>query len=223
MTDMIKERENELKHELREAEKAAKQEVKAIEEATKDAVKEQEERIEQQAKAEKELVKQQEKEMKAVDRKLDADVNADPISGAPGAHPVGTGLGAAGGAAAGAAIGTMVGGPVGTLAGGAIGAVAGGLAGSAAGEAVNPTVEDAYWRQNYSTRPYVKRSEPYDRYRPAYKYGWEARETYRGKTFTDIESSLQSDWERKRRENELSWNDARGPVRDAWEHVEVKA
>ena len=31
------------------------------------------------------------------------DLNLDPISGEPGAHPVGTGLGAAGGAAAGAA------------------------------------------------------------------------------------------------------------------------
>ena len=30
------------------------------------------------------------------------DLNADPITGEPGAHPVGTGVGAAGGAAAGA-------------------------------------------------------------------------------------------------------------------------
>ena len=49
----------------------------------------------------------------ALDR--DADANRDPISGAPGAHPVGTGVGAiAGGAAAGAAVGTVAG-PVGTL------------------------------------------------------------------------------------------------------------
>ena len=31
------------------------------------------------------------------------DLNADPITGEPGSHPVGTGLGAAGGAAAGGA------------------------------------------------------------------------------------------------------------------------
>src|SRR5690606_41793317 len=33
------------------------------------------------------------------------DLNADPITGEPGAHPVGTGVGAAGGAVAGAAVG----------------------------------------------------------------------------------------------------------------------
>ena len=62
------------------------------------------------------------------------ELNADPITGEPGSHPVGTGLGAAGGAAAGAAVGS-VGGPLGTLVGGAVGAVVGGLAGSAVGEA----------------------------------------------------------------------------------------
>ena len=50
------------------------------------------------------------------------DSNPDPITGEPGAHPVGTGLGAAGGAIAGAAIGT-IGGPVGMAAGAVIGAV----------------------------------------------------------------------------------------------------
>jgi hypothetical protein len=38
------------------------------------------------------------------------DANRDPITGAPGSHPIGTGVGAlAGGVAAGAAIGTMAG------------------------------------------------------------------------------------------------------------------
>ena len=58
----------------------------------------------------------------------DKDLNRDPITGAPGSHPVGTGLGAAGGGAAGAAIGTAVGGPVGAVVGAAAGAVVGGLA-----------------------------------------------------------------------------------------------
>ena len=42
--------------------------------------------------------------------------NRDPITGAPGAHPVGTGLGATGGALAGAAAGSLAG-PVGTVVG----------------------------------------------------------------------------------------------------------
>ncbi len=44
-------------------------------------------------------------------------LNADPISGEPGAHPIGTGVGAAGGAVSGAAIGA-VGGSVGAAVGG---------------------------------------------------------------------------------------------------------
>ena len=96
-----------------------------------------------------------------IDAAKGKDANRDPISGAPGAHPIGTGLGASGGAAAGAAIGA-VGGPVGALVGGAIGAVAGGLAGKGAAEAVNPTVEDAYWRDNYSTRPYAAADRNYE-------------------------------------------------------------
>ncbi len=65
--------------------------------------------------------------------------NRDPISGALGAHPVGTAVGAtAGGVAAGAAVGSVAG-PVGTAVGAAVGAVAGGLAGKGAAEAVDPT------------------------------------------------------------------------------------
>lgn len=52
----------------------------------------------------------------------------DPITGEPGAHPVGVGVGALSAGAAGAAIGSF-GGPIGVLIGAAIGAVAGGLAG----------------------------------------------------------------------------------------------
>lgn len=69
--------------------------------------------------------------------------NRDPITGAPGSHPIGTGVGAAlGGAAAGAAAGTVVG-PVGTVIGAAVGAVVGGLAGKSVAESADPTREDS--------------------------------------------------------------------------------
>lgn len=55
----------------------------------------------------------------------DMDLNLDPSTGAPGAHPVGTGVGAAAGGATGAAVGS-VGGPIGTAVGAVIGAVVGG-------------------------------------------------------------------------------------------------
>jgi hypothetical protein len=67
--------------------------------------------------------------------------NRDPITGTPGAHPVGTGVGAlAGGAATGAAVGTVAG-PVGTVIGAAVGAVAGGLAGKGVAEEIDPTID----------------------------------------------------------------------------------
>ena len=60
-----------------------------------------------------------------------ADANRDPITGEPGAHPIGTGAGAAAGGATGATVGA-IGGPVGAVIGGAVGAVVGGLAGKGA-------------------------------------------------------------------------------------------
>src|SRR6185503_11003591 len=66
-------------------------------------------------------------------------VNPDPLTGTPGAHPVGTGIGAMSGAAAGASIGAVAG-PVAAALGTVVGAVAGGLAGKGAAEAVHPTV-----------------------------------------------------------------------------------
>ena len=98
-------------------------------------------------------------------KKAQHDANRDMLSGAPGSHPVGTGVGAvtggviggvAGGVATGAAMGTVVG-PVGTAAGAAVGAVvgavAGGLAGKTLAEDIDPTVEHGFWRSNYIGRP----------------------------------------------------------------------
>ena len=71
-------------------------------------------------------------------------LNRDPISGAPGAHPVGVGIGAAaGGLAAGAAAGTVAAGPVGTVVGAAVGAVIGGLGGKAVAEHFDPTSKNS--------------------------------------------------------------------------------
>ena len=52
------------------------------------------------------------------------DANRDPLTGAPGSHPVGTATGAVAGGAAGAAVGSAAG-PVGTVVGAAVGAVVG--------------------------------------------------------------------------------------------------
>lgn len=146
--------------------------------------------------------------------------NRDPISGAPGAHPVGTGAGAVAGAAAGAAAGTAVGGPVGTLVGGAIGAVAGGLAGKGIAEMVDPTEEDQYWREAHRDEPYYVEGREYDTdYAPAYRAGYEGRVKYDGRAFDDVEEDLAADYERFRG-NDMTWEEVRPASRAAWDRVD---
>lgn len=149
------------------------------------------------------------------------DANPDPITGAPGAHPVGVGAGAAGGAATGGAIGAVVAGPIGAAVGGIAGAVAGGLAGKAAAEAVNPTREHEYWRNEFRKRPYVNQGSTYDEYGPAYQYGWESRAA-QGKnasSFDDVEPELGSAWNKRRGKSTLTWEQAQAATRDAWKRV----
>ncbi|RZL65427.1 MAG: PA2169 family four-helix-bundle protein [Variovorax sp.] len=144
--------------------------------------------------------------------------NRDPITGAPGAHPVGTGLGATGGALAGAAAGSL-GGPVGTVIGLVAGAVAGGLGGKAVAEGVNPTMEDAYWRENYAKERYVEAGRPYDDYGPAYEFGWTGR-AQRGEDFDAVEPALADEWQTRRGTSTLDWADARPATRAAWERAD---
>src|SRR5262245_54217835 len=104
-----------------------------------------------------------------------ADSNRDPLSGEPGAHPVGVGVGAAAGGAAAGALGGAAAGPIGAAVGAVAGAVAGGYAGKEVAESIDPTLESAYWRENYASRPYTDRNMAYEDYEPAYRYGWESR------------------------------------------------
>lgn len=146
------------------------------------------------------------------------DANRDPITNEPGAHPVGTGLGAAaGGAAAGVATGAF-GGPVGAAIGGVVGAVAGGLAGKAAAESVNPTAEEAYWREAYRDEPYVAENRTYDDYHPAYALGWQSVGLYQG-PFETVEPKLRDRWLTDRGTSALEWPEAVHAARAARERA----
>jgi hypothetical protein len=145
--------------------------------------------------------------------------NRDPITQTPGAHPLGVGIGAAGAGVAGAAIGGAVAGPIGAMAGAAIGVAAGGMGGKAAAEVVNPTIEDEWWRTNYPARPYAKADEPYETYRPAYNYGWQARMMHGDMTWDEIEPNLAAGWEQSRGDCKLAWSDARHAAKDAWDRI----
>lgn len=146
--------------------------------------------------------------------------NRDPITGAPGAHPVGTGLGAAaGGMAAGAAAGSVAG-PVGTIAGAAVGAIAGGLIGKGVAEAIDPTAEEAYWSKNYTSEPYYERGYTYADYHPGFRTGWEGRSRYEGRTFDEVENDLEFDYARNRGKSRLDWEKNRQAARAAWERFD---
>ena len=143
-----------------------------------------------------------------------------PITGTPQSHPVGTGVGAASGAGAGALGGAAVAGPVGAAVGGAVGAVVGAVGGHAAAEALDPTVETNYWRQNYKTRPYYKQGKAFGDYEAAYRYGWENALAKKDMTFEEAEKShLAKGWTVARGETRHAWEDVREATRDAWNRV----
>ncbi|KGF72014.1 hypothetical protein DO97_13340 [Neosynechococcus sphagnicola sy1] len=148
------------------------------------------------------------------------NANRDPISGEPGAHPLGTGVGAAGAGTVATVVGGVVAGPVGAVVGAVVGSVVGGLAGKSTAEHINPTLEDNHWRENYSSRPYVEAGTSYEDYQLAYRTGYEGYAQYghSGRGYSDIESDLQRDYEAKQSGN-LTWEKAKHAVKDAWDRA----
>jgi hypothetical protein len=100
------------------------------------------------------------------------------------------------------------------------GGIVGGLAGKGVAEKIDPTVEDDYWRQEYSKRPYVERGTLYEEYQPAYRTGYEGYTRHPGKTFEEVEADLQRDYERSKGNTRVGWDKAKYATRDAWHRVE---
>jgi len=143
-------------------------------------------------------------------------------SGPIALHPVGTGLGAVGAGAAAGAVGGAIAGPVGMVAGAAAGAVVGALAGNAAAELVNPTVEERFWQESHSSRPYAMTDFGYDEFSPAYRYGWESfgRRGSDARSFDSVEADLARGWDRAKGNSRLGWAQAKMATKDAWNRVE---
>ena len=157
---------------------------------------------------------------KEIQKQSDGDANRDPITGTPGAHPLGVGMGAlAGGAATGAAVGTVAG-PVGTVVGAAVGAIVGGLAGKGVAEKIDPTMEDAYWQKNYNKEPYYQTGRGYEDYENAYRTGYEGRARHQQRTFEEAESDLQTDYDKRRNGQGLTWEQSKVPARAAWDRID---
>ena len=160
--------------------------------------------------------------MKTDDDKHLDEANRDPLTGAPGSHPIGSGLGAAvGGAAAGAALGTVAG-PMGTVAGAVVGGVLGGLGGKALAERIDPTLEaeDDYWRDHYLFETYVEPGRDYADYRLAYRLGYETRIHYPHLSLTQALEALESEYERRTSGGSLPWAKVRYATRAAWHRAD---
>jgi hypothetical protein len=151
----------------------------------------------------------------------DGGANRDPITGEPGAHPAGVGVGAAGGAVTGMAVGGAVGGAVGAAIGAVVGGMAGGLAGKGIAEVINPTIEEEYWRANHARRPYAA-GRAYEELAPAYRYGWESRAARPASHWSEVAPDLERGWRQARGASTLGWNEVHVAVEEAWVRVDER-
>jgi hypothetical protein len=79
---------------------------------------------------------------------------------------------------------------------------------------------EAYWRENFRSRPYVDANTGYVVYHSAYKYGAESRKRHPGKKWRDVEAVLEAGWATARDDSDLDWSVARNACRDAWDHID---
>jgi hypothetical protein len=81
--------------------------------------------------------------------------------------------------------------------------------------------EDNYWHENFSSRPYAVGPDYYDRFRPGYRYGFEAAQHYMGRGWDEAEPDLRRGWETyaHRGQAPSAWEEIRDAVRDAWDRV----
>ena len=149
----------------------------------------------------------------------DPKMNPDPLTGEPGSHPVGAGVGAAGGGVTGAAIGAAIGGPVGAAIGAVVGGVAGAYSGKGVAEVVNPTFEEEYWRENHGAQSWADEQSSFEHYAPAYRTGYEGALKYEGKEYDQVEADLARDYENHDANAVVPWERARPAVRAAWDRM----
>ena len=81
--------------------------------------------------------------------------------------------------------------------------------------------EDNYWHENFTSRPYALGPDYYDRFRPAYRYGFESGRHGMGRRWDDAEPDLRAGWERYEHggEQPTAWEEIKDAVRDAWDRV----
>jgi hypothetical protein len=81
--------------------------------------------------------------------------------------------------------------------------------------------EDNYWTENFTSRPYALGPDYYDRFRPAYRYGFESAQHHMGRGWEEAEPQLRQGWNsyEHRGQSASAWEEIKGAVRDAWDRV----
>ena len=79
--------------------------------------------------------------------------------------------------------------------------------------------DEAYWRDNWSSRPYASADRGYAYYQPAYRYGVEAARKYQGKQWRDVEQQLREWWDSYEHRDGRSWDDVQHAARDSWDRA----
>jgi uncharacterized protein (TIGR02271 family) len=69
---------------------------------------------------------------------------------------------------------------------------------------------------------YAGRGYAYDRYQPAYRFGYDLAgdQRFRGRNWNEIERDIRRDWESR---NQGPWEDAKDAIRHAWDQVRGRA
>lgn len=81
--------------------------------------------------------------------------------------------------------------------------------------------ENNYWQENFTSRPYALGPDYYDRFRPAFRYGFESAQHHVGRHWEEAEPDLRRGWEsyEHRGQEPSTWQEIKDAVRDAWDRV----
>lgn len=88
------------------------------------------------------------------------------------------------------------------------------------GQASNYDMYDSGFRTHWQTN-YGNSGQGYERYQPAYRYGYTLAndERYRGRNWNEIETDVRRDWESR---NQGPWENFRDSIRHSWDSVRNK-
>jgi hypothetical protein len=79
--------------------------------------------------------------------------------------------------------------------------------------------EEEFWRDAWTTRPYINADRGFDYYQPAFRYGYESASRLRGRDWSDVQKDLEAGWGNWEGKGEGTWEHMKEAVRDAWNRV----